>query len=170
MPRTGKPFSVLMTNCGPLGWVSDTKGYRYQAVHPVTGRPWPALPERLTEIWRTVAGAAAAPDACLINIYGATAKMGSHQDRDEADFTAPVVSISLGDTAAFHVGGLTRGDPKTRLELRSGDVFVLGGEARLAFHGVDRIYPGTSGLALEAIQPGCRRVNLTLRRVTATPV
>ncbi len=167
MPRTGKPFSVAMTNCGPLGWVSDTKGYRYQAQHPRTGQPWPALPKRLMDIWRAVAGSASEPEACLINFYSATAKMGSHQDRDEADFSAPVVSISLGDTAKFHVGGPKRTDPKTRYELCSGDVFVLGGEARLAFHGIDRIHAGTSALALEEIELGCRRINLTLRRVTA---
>ena len=109
MPRTGKPFSVAMTNCGPLGWVSDkTGGYRYQATHPETGKPWPAMPNQLLEVWRRFSGCSYDPEACLINVYAGTAKMGSHQDRDEADFAAPVLSISLGDDAKFHVGGLEK--------------------------------------------------------------
>lgn len=166
MPRTGKPFSVAMTNCGPLGWVSDKAGYRYQPLHPVTGAPWAAIPPALLELWREVSGYDADPEACLINMYAADAKMGSHQDRDESDFDAPVVSISLGDAAAFHVGGLKRSDPKVRFRLESGDVFVLGGPSRLAFHGIDRIHAGTSPLDLSGLAPGCRRINLTLRRVT----
>jgi alkylated DNA repair protein (DNA oxidative demethylase) len=162
MPRTGKPFSVRMTNCGPLGWVSDqTRGYRYQATHPATGRPWPALPDRLLALWREVTGLPRPPEACLINYYTAGARMGSHRDEDEADRTAPVVSISLGDDATFHIGGLDRSGPKRRLLLRSGDVVVLGGAARLAYHGIDRIHPGTSLLLEEG-----GRFNLTLRRVT----
>ncbi|MEQ1697414.1 MAG: alpha-ketoglutarate-dependent dioxygenase AlkB [Hyphomicrobiaceae bacterium] len=166
MPRTGKPFSVAMTNCGPLGWVSDKAGYRYQPLHPATGKPWTAIPPALLSLWREVAGYHADPEACLINMYSADAKMGSHQDRDESDFDAPVVSISLGDTATFHVGGLKRTDPKVRYLLESGDVFVLGGPSRLAFHGIDRILAGTSPLDLSGFAPGCRRINLTLRRVT----
>ena len=162
MPRTGKPFSVRMTNCGPLGWVSDAAGgYRYQAAHPVTGRPWPPMPTTLVEIWEAVTGYPNPPEACLVNYYGPAAKMGSHRDEDEEDKSAPVVSVSLGDDATFHVGGLKRSDPKQRLVLRSGDVFVLGGDARLAYHGIDRIHAGTSGLLTEG-----GRINLTLRRVT----
>jgi DNA oxidative demethylase len=165
MPRTGKPFSVRMTNCGPLGWVSDKMGgYRYQATHPVTGRPWPAMPKTLLAVWAEVAGYPAPPEACLINFYGPGAKMGSHRDEDEADTAAPVVSISLGDDATFHIGGLQRSGPKRRLVLKSGDVVVLGGVARMAYHGVDRIHPGTSRLLA-----GDGRLNLTLRRVTAAP-
>jgi DNA oxidative demethylase len=162
MPRTGKPFSVRMSNCGPLGWVSDKAGgYRYQATHPVSGLPWPAMPEQLLALWREVARCPALPEACLINLYDGTAKMGSHQDRDEADFSSPVLSVSLGDEAVFHVGGLARGDPKVRLTLRSGDVLVLEGESRLAFHGIDRVLRDTSLLLPEG-----GRINLTLRRVT----
>jgi alkylated DNA repair protein (DNA oxidative demethylase) len=162
MPRTGKPLSVRMTNCGPLGWVSDkTGGYRYQPRHPITGRPWPAMPDRLLEVWREVAAYPVPPEACLVNFYSAGAKMGSHRDQDEEDVGAPVVSISLGDDATFHIGGLHRTGPKQRLVLRSGDVVVLGGAARMAYHGIDRIHPGTSALLPEA-----GRLNLTLRRVT----
>ena len=162
MPRTGKPFSVRMTNCGPLGWVSDaTGGYRYQATHPLTGQPWPQMPTILVKLWDCVTGYPLRPEACLVNYYAASAKMGSHRDEDEEDKAAPVVSISLGDDATFHVGGLRRSDPKHRLILRSGDVFVLGGPARLAYHGIDRIHAGTSNLLPEG-----GRFNLTLRRVT----
>jgi DNA oxidative demethylase len=161
MPRTGKPFSVRMSNCGTLGWVSDREGgYRYQATHPETGRPWPAMPCQLTGLWDEVADFRHRPEACLINYYSAGTRMGSHRDADEEDFTAPVVSVSLGDDAVFHVGGSRRGDAKQRLTLRSGDVVVLGGEARLAYHGIDRVLSGTSTLLDEG-----GRLNLTLRRV-----
>ncbi len=162
MPRSGKPMSVRMTNCGPLGWVTDKeRGYRYQAAHPATGKPWPAMPEALLKLWREVARYPAPPQACLVNYYAGDAKMGLHQDKDEEDFAAPVVSVSLGDSAIFRVGGLNRKDPTRALELKSGDVVVLGGEDRLVFHGIDRILPGTSGLLPEG-----GRLNLTLRRVT----
>ena len=162
MPRTGRLFSVAMTNCGPLGWVSDRDGgYRYQATHPVTGRPWPPMPARLVDLWREVAGFAAPPEACLVNYYAAAAKLGSHRDEDEQEPRAPVLSVSLGDDAVFHVGGLGRRDPKTRVLLASGDVLVLGGGSRMAYHGIDRIKPGTSALLAEG-----GRINLTLRRVT----
>jgi DNA oxidative demethylase len=162
MPRSGKKMSVRMTNCGPLGWVTDRDGgYRYQATHPVTGKPWPAMPGALLKLWREVAGYPAPPEACLVNYYVGGAKMGLHQDKDEDDFAAPVVSVSLGDSAIFLVGGLTRKDPTQALELRSGDVVVLGGDDRLAYHGIDRILPGTS-----ALLPEGGRLNLTLRRVT----
>ncbi len=161
MPRTGKPFSVRMTNCGPLGWVSDETGYRYQPTHPETGRPWPAMPPALMEAWQALAGYPHPPEACLVNFYGPGTRMGLHQDRDEEDFDAPVLSLSLGDTALFRIGGTGRRDPTVSLRLASGDALLFGGPARLAFHGIDRIMPGTSTLLRE---PG--RINLTLRRVT----
>ncbi|OJJ12649.1 alkylated DNA repair dioxygenase [Alphaproteobacteria bacterium AO1-B] len=162
MPKTGKPFSVKMSNCGPLGWVSDINGYRYQPNHPVSGKMWPAIPARLMELWKVVAPDAPEPEACLINFYEPSARMGLHQDRDEAMFDAPVVSVSLGDTATFRVGGTNRKDPTKSFRLSSGDVVVLGGDARLAFHGIDRILRGTSTLLKNG-----GRINLTLRRVTA---
>ncbi len=165
LPRTGKPFSIRMTNCGSLGWVSDKAGgYRYQATHPETGLAWPAMPQALHDIWQAYSGFGAPPEACLINHYSAGTRLGSHVDRDEAEPAAPVVSISLGDDAVFHIGGPRRGDAKTRLVLRSGDVVVLGGGARFAHHGLDRIVPGTSALV-----PWGGRINLTLRRVNPAP-
>ena len=161
MPKSGRPFSVRMSNCGPLGWVSDERGYRYQASHPETGRSLAAdacgadgVVDRAVRLRRP-------PEACLINFYGPRAKMGLHQDRDELEFDAPVISISLGDSCLFRLGGRTRSEPTRSIRLSSGDVLVLGGASRLAFHGVDRIYPGTSGLLPEG-----GRINLTLRRVT----
>ncbi|MGE3528947.1 MAG: alpha-ketoglutarate-dependent dioxygenase AlkB [Methyloceanibacter sp.] len=162
MPRSGHPMSVRMTNCGPLGWVTDKeRGYRYQATHPVTGRPWPPMPSMLLALWRDLARYPAPPEACLVNYYGEGAKMGLHQDKDEEDFAAPVLSVSLGDTGIFRVGGRTRKDPARSLELKSGDVVVLGGEDRLAYHGIDRVLAGSSDLLAEG-----GRFNLTLRRVT----
>src|ERR1041385_5440796 len=160
MPRSGQPFSVRMTNCGPLGWVSDAGGYRYQPTHPTTGHPWPPIPELALRVWRDLAGDAPAPEACLINVYAPTARMGLHQDRDEEDFSAPVVSISLGDTCIFRVGGTTRKAPTTSFRLASGDAMILAGAQRLAFHGVDRIIPGSSTLL-----PDGGRINLTLRQI-----
>ena len=161
MSRTGKPFSVRMTNCGPLGWVSDTDGYRYQPTHPVTGQPWPPIPDMILKVWEAVADYPDPPEACLVNYYAPGAKLGLHQDADEQDFDAPVVSLSLGDDCRFRIGGTTRGGPTRAFRLMSGDVVVLGGASRLAFHGVDRIYPGTSVLLKRE-----GRINLTLRRVT----
>lgn len=162
MPRSGKPLSVRMTNCGPLGWMTDKDGgYRYQPTHPETGEPWPPIPDEIHAIWQELSNYPSMPEACLINYYAGSSRLGSHQDADEADMAAPVVSISLGDDAVFHVGGLRRTDPKHRFTLRSGDVVVLGGASRRAYHGVDRILPGTSGLLPEG-----GRINLTLRRVT----
>jgi DNA oxidative demethylase len=162
MPRTGKPMSVRMTNAGPLGWVTDkARGYRYQATHPETGEPWPPIPPMLVALWAAHANYPHPPEACLINYYAGAAKMGLHQDRDEEDFDAPVLSVSLGDTGIFRVGGTTRKSPTEKYELKSGDVFVLGGEDRLAYHGIDRVLPGTSDLLEEG-----GRFNLTLRRVT----
>jgi alkylated DNA repair protein (DNA oxidative demethylase) len=162
MPRSGKPLSVHMTNCGALGWVTDeARGYRYQATHPETGTPWPPIPDILLKAWRDLAGYPHPPEACLVNFYGADARLGLHQDQDEQDLAAPVVSLSLGDTALFRVGGLKRGGPTQSVRLASGDAVVLGGAGRLAYHGVDRILPGTSTLLPEG-----GRINLTLRRVT----
>jgi alkylated DNA repair protein (DNA oxidative demethylase) len=161
MPRSGKPFSVRMTNCGPLGWVSDKDGYRYQSTHPETGAPWPAMPAMLLDLWRELARYPHPPEACLINFYAAEAKMGLHQDRDEADFSAPVLSVSLGDSCLFRIGGIERKAPTRSFRLASGDVMLLEGDSRLAFHGVDRLYPGSSTLLKDG-----GRINLTLRRVT----
>jgi alkylated DNA repair protein (DNA oxidative demethylase) len=161
MPKSGRPFTVRMSNCGRLGWVSDETGYRYQPTHPDAGNRWPPMPALLIELWGELARYGDPPEACLINFYDSGARMGLHQDRDEADFTAPVISISLGDSCLFRLGGQKRGDPTRSIRLSSGDVVVLGGAARLAFHGVDRIYPGTSRLI-----PDGGRINLTLRRVT----
>jgi alkylated DNA repair protein (DNA oxidative demethylase) len=161
MPRTGRPFSVRMTNLGKLGWLADREGYRYQATHPETGRPWPAISPELLRIWRALSGYPHDPEACLINYYRAGAKMGLHRDEDEEDFSAPVLSISLGDTAVFRLGGLERGAQTCAMKLLSGDVLLLAGASRLRYHGIDRVIPGTSGLI-----KGGGRINLTLRRVT----
>lgn len=162
MPRTGRPMSVTMSNCGPLGWVTDKAGgYRYQNAHPVTGAPWPAMPATLLTLWNDLANFPAAPEACLINIYRGKAKMGQHRDADEDDFSAPVLSVSLGDDAVFSIGGVTRKDARQRFTLHSGDVMLLSGPSRLAYHGIDRVLPGTSLLIPEG-----GRINLTLRRVS----
>lgn len=163
MPSTGKPMSVRMTNCGALGWVTDKeRGYRYQSTHPSTGRPWPDIPAELMELWQKLAGYSKPPEACLVNFYSDDAKMGLHQDKDEKELTAPVLSISLGNSCLFRVGGLDRKDPTGSFKLQSGDIVLLGGEGRLAYHGVDRIYPGTSTLLKNG-----GRINLTLRRVNS---
>ncbi len=160
MTPYGKPMSVRMTSAGSLGWVSDRRGYRYAPLHP-EGRPWPPIPERVLAVWRAVSGVERLPDCCLINFYGEGAKMGMHQDRDEADFAWPVVSISLGDDALFRIGNLERGGKTESVWLRSGDVMVMGGAARLAYHGVDRVAFGTSTLL-----PKAGRINLTMRVAT----
>jgi alkylated DNA repair protein (DNA oxidative demethylase) len=161
MPRTGRPFTVRMTNLGPLGWVSDRAGYRYQDCHPETGRPWPPIPESVLTLWKDVADYPHPPEACLVNYYREGARMGLHRDADEDDFAAPVVSISLGDTAVFRIGGTERGGRTGILKLASGDIVVMGGASRLCFHGIDRILTGTSTLLKDG-----GRINLTLRRVT----
>ncbi len=155
----GRKMSVRMTAAGRLGWVSDRRGYRYQPFHP-EGFPWPPIPACVLRVWHALVPGGRDPDCCLINHYGPGARMGLHQDRDEGDFGWPVVSISLGDSALFRVGGRLRGDPTRSAWLHSGDVVVLGGPARLAYHGVDRIRPGSSTLL-----PGGGRLNLTLRVV-----
>ncbi len=162
MPRSGRPMSVRMTNLGPLGWVSDITGYRYQPTHPVTREPWTPIPQTLLDLWSDVGAYAAPPQACLVNWYGSDSRLGLHVDADETADDAPVVSISLGSRALFRLGGLRRSDPTGSMRLASGDVVVLGGRARRAYHGVDRIYPDSSTLI-----PGGGRINLTLRRVTA---
>lgn len=155
----GKPMSVEMTGLGPLSWITDAGGYRYEASHPLTGQPWPPLPSILRDLWAELADAAVPADACLVNLYREGARMGLHRDEDEADFRFPVLSVSLGDTAVFRIGGLKRTDPTRSVRLASGDVCLLAGQARLAFHGVDRIVSGSSRLV-----PGGGRINLTLRR------
>ena len=167
MPKTGKPFSVEESNFGRLGWVSDKNGYRYQPTHPVTDAPWPAIPPVLLELWAEI-NPAPPPECCLINLYRAGAKMGLHQDRDEKDTSAAVIGVSLGDEALFRIGGQftdgkwARGGKSLSVALASGDVIAFGGVARLAYHGIDRIKPGSSRLL-----PGGGRLSLTLRRVTA---
>lgn len=163
MPRTGKPLSVSMSNFGPLGWVADRTGYRYDRVHPVTGEPWPPLPPALLDLWEAVSGWPDPPQACLINVYGPDSRLGLHVDADEDARDAPVVSVSLGDKARFRLGGPQRTGPTRSLVLSSGDVVVLGGPSRRFHHGIDRIYPATSTLLPEPYRPG--RINLTLRRV-----
>jgi DNA oxidative demethylase len=161
MPGSGRPCSVRMTNCGPLGWVSDKSGYRYQATHPVSGEPWPPIPDMLVRTWLELSGYPHPPEACLINYYGPAARMGLHQDRDEEDFSAPVLSVSLGATCRFRIGSGVRSAPTKSFLLASGDVLTMGGASRLAFHGVDRILPATSTLLADG-----GRINVTLRRVS----
>lgn len=158
-PR-GRPMSVRMTAAGAYGWISDRAGYRYEPRHP-SGVPWPPIPAPVLSVWRAVAGVTREPECCLINHYAEGARMGLHQDRDEANFDMPVVSISLGDDALFRVGGTARGGPTRSVWLKSGDVAVMGGDARLAYHGIDRIRAGSSRLL-----PKGGRINLTLRVVT----
>lgn len=157
--RWGKPMSVRMTSCGKYGWYSDRGGYRYERYHP-NGTPWPPIPKAIVDLWRNVTGLALKPECCLVNVYGETAKMGMHQDRDEADFSYPVVSVSLGDDALFRIGNVERGGSTESVWLRSGDVLVMGGAARLRHHGIDRIRPGSSTLLRQG-----GRINLTLRVV-----
>jgi alkylated DNA repair protein (DNA oxidative demethylase) len=157
----GRPMSVEMTSLGPLGWITDANGYRYSPVHPLTGRPWPPMPQTLLDLWAELADPSTPPDACLVNLYRGDARMGLHQDRDEADFAFPVLSVSLGDTAIFRIGGTERRSPTASVRLASGDVCMLAEEARLAFHGVDRTLAGSSRLV-----PGGGRINLTLRRAS----
>ncbi len=160
MPRSNKPFTVKMTNFGELGWISDATGYRYDKQHPETKKPWPSIPRALMSIWESVSQYPKPPQACLVNYYDENAKMGLHCDGDEEDINAPVVSISLGDSARFRLGGLNRRGPTKSFKLNSGDVIILGGQARLAYHGIDRIYGGSSTLLKNG-----GRLNLTLRRV-----
>lgn len=159
MTPYGKPMRVRMTSAGRYGWFSDRSGYRYVTRHP-SGAGWPPVPPQVLQLWHGVTGLTRAPDCCLVNFYDAGAKMGLHQDRDEADFSWPVVSISLGDDGLFRIGNTTRGGKTESVWLQSGDVMVMGGEARLTYHGVDRIRPGSSALLAKG-----GRINLTLRVV-----
>lgn len=159
MTPWGKPMSVAMTSAGRVGWITDRKGYRYEPRHP-SGAPWPPVPPAALEVWRAVSGWDGAPDCMLVNFYREGAKMGMHRDADENEWAAPVVSVSLGDPARFRMGGLARKDPTEAVELNSGDVLVMGGPARLAYHGVDRIRFGVSPLLAEG-----GRINLTMRVV-----
>ena len=170
MPGTGAPLSVTMSNFGPLGWVADKSGYRYQPRHPITDEPWPAIPKTLLELYTAYAPEWPVPEACLINLYGAEAKMGAHVDADEDAKHAPVLSVSLGASARFRIGGPTRGGPTTSVIVASGDMVVMGGASRRCYHGVDRIIPPDPlfpPLAdpRTAIGASVFRVNLTLRRV-----
>lgn len=161
MPRTGTPLSVVMSNFGTLGWVTDREdGYRYQAAHPKTGEAWPPLPDLLIKLWQDVSDWPDLPEACLINWYREGSKMGAHVDRDELAVNAPVVSVSLGDPAMFRIGGPKRGGPTHGIKLMSGDVVVMGGASRQCYHSVSKIYLGESALV-----PKGGRINLTMRRV-----
>ncbi|HEY8066954.1 MAG TPA: alpha-ketoglutarate-dependent dioxygenase AlkB [Methylosinus sp.] len=167
MPRSGLPFSVRTTNCGPLGWLSDqARGYRYEARHPETGEPWPPMPRMLLDAWEKLADYPHPPEACLVNFYGPEARMGPHQDRDEADFSAPILSVSLGADCRFRLGGVKRSDSSRVFALSSGDVLTLGGPARLRFHGVDRLLPELAPKLSSPLFAAGGRINLTLRRVT----
>jgi alkylated DNA repair protein (DNA oxidative demethylase) len=159
MPGTAKPFSVEESNFGQLGWVADKSCYRYQPAHPVTGAPWPDIPQALLDLWGEI-NPGPGPQCCLVNFYSAGAKMGLHQDLDEKDQSAAVIAVSLGDEAVFRIGAVARGGRTTSIVLVSGDVVAFGGVARLAYHGIDRIKPGSSRLL-----PGGGRISLTLRRV-----
>ncbi|PZO66748.1 MAG: alkylated DNA repair dioxygenase [Paracoccus denitrificans] len=161
LTRRGQ-MSVEMTSAGRVGWFSDRRGYRYARAQP-DGAPWPAIPDRMLDLWRGVVPDAAPADTCLINLYRGTARMGMHQDRDEADLRWPVVSVSLGDEALFRIGNVEPGGKTESVWLQSGDVVVMGGDARLRHHGIDRIRVGSSSLV-----PGGGRINLTLR--VALPV
>lgn len=155
----GRKMSVRMTSAGRVGWVTDRKGYRYEPHHP-EGMGWPEIPEAILDIWRALVGEERLPDSCLVNYYGEGARMGMHQDKDEGDFRWPVVSLSLGDSGLFRMGNVEKGGKTESLWLDSGDVVVMGGEARLAYHGVDRIRFGSSSLL-----PKGGRINVTLRAV-----
>ena len=161
MPKSEKPFSVEETNFGPLGWFSDRNGYRYIARHPYTDKPWPDIPNLLLGLWDDIV-AGPPPECCLVNLYRGNARMGLHQDRDEAALEVPVISVSLGDEALFRIGTSSRKGPTRSIKLASGDVVAFGGPARLAFHGIDRVVSGTCNVV-----PGGGRINLTMRRVTS---
>ncbi len=161
----GLAMSAAMTSCGPLGWISDRSGYRYSPIDPMTGKPWPALPSSFLQLAQRAAQQAGfvdfVPDACLINCYAPGCKMGLHQDRDEHDFGAPIVSVSLGLPAIFLFGGLQRRDRTSRHVLEHGDIVVFGGPSRLRYHGIMPIKPGD--FAPHPLLAG-QRINLTLRR------
>lgn len=153
----GRKMSVRMSAAGEMGWTTDRQGYRYDPVQP-DGTCWPDIPDSILDVWKKVAGVSKLPDSCLVNYYGEGSKMGMHQDRDEAETSWPVVSISLGDEALFRVGGTERGGRTKSHMLRSGDVALLAGDARLAYHGIDRVAFRSSDLL-----PDGGRINVTLR-------
>ncbi len=159
----GYQMSVAMTNCGSAGWITDRTGYRYGATDPETGRPWPSMPPAFRELARRAAGEAGfsdfAPDVCLINRYVPGARLSLHQDKDELDFKAPIVSVSLGLPAIFLFGGIKRNDKVRRFRLEHGDIAVWGGPARLFYHGVAPLADGEHALL------GRQRINLTFRKV-----
>lgn len=166
MPKTGAPLSVKMSNAGTFGWVTDREGgYRYQSRHPTTGKQWPAIPSSPLELWQELTGEVIPPNLCLINFYDTEARLGLHQDKGQSSLDAPVVSVSLGDDATFLVGGMSRKDPVRRLRLHSGDVVWFGGPARLIYHGVEGIVPGSSSLLTDEELADGGRINLTLRRI-----
>lgn len=158
----GKPMSVATTSCGNAGWISDRRGYRYAKTDPLTGAPWPAMPAVFSALANAAAACAGfanfAPDSCLINRYVPGAKMTLHQDIDEQDFAAPIVSVSLGLPAVFLWGGAQRADKAARVPVVSGDVLVWGGPARRNFHGILPLRPGSHTLL------GAARINLTFRK------
>lgn len=159
MTPWGKPMSVRTTSAGRVGWLADRGVYAYSERHP-DGQPWPPIPPGALAVWEALSVWPDPPDSCLVNYYGENARLGLHQDKDEGEFAAPVVSISLGDPAVFRVGGTKRSDPTRSTTLESGDVAVIGGDARLAYHGVDRVKFGGSTLL-----PKGGRINLTMRVV-----
>ncbi len=158
----GYTMSVAMTNCGGLGWTTDARGYRYAPIDPLSGQPWPAMPQAFTALCQQASTAAGysdfQPDACLINRYLPGAKLSLHQDKDEPDLAAPIVSVSLGLPAVFQFGGIRRSDPLKRLLLEHGDVVVWGGPSRLFYHGIQPLKPGHHPATGEC------RYNLTFRR------
>ncbi len=157
MPKTGNSMSVQMTNCGEYGWFSDKeKGYRYEKFHPITNKKWPKIPSSILKVWQDLSGVKEDPDCCLVNIYNQNSKMGLHVDKGEKDFSYPVLSISLGASANFKIGGLKRSDSAISLKLNHGDVLTFGGESRLIYHGISKIYPNSYHQ---------KRINLTLRKV-----
>jgi alkylated DNA repair protein (DNA oxidative demethylase) len=159
MTPWGKPMRVKMTSAGRYGWHTDRSGYRYIDAQ-LDGRAWPQIPGSVLALWDALIEGERRPDCLLVNYYDAKAKMGMHQDKDERDFGWSVLSVSLGDTARFRVGGTERGGETQSVELESGDVAILGGAARMAYHGIDRIKPGSSTLLKDG-----GRINLTCRVV-----
>ncbi|WOI52970.1 alpha-ketoglutarate-dependent dioxygenase AlkB [Parvularcula sp. LCG005] len=161
----GKPFSVRQMNFGPLGWVSDRRGYRYQADHPETGQPWPAMPDTITDLWNACLPDAPEPQCCLVNHYTDSARMGLHRDADEEDQTVPLMTLSLGAPARFRLGRPERGGPTRSFVLDSGDILIMGGTSRRAYHGIDKLLPADALFSPDLGFDG--RLSLTVRRVTS---
>lgn len=157
MPNSNKEFSVKITNFGKYGWVSDKKnGYHYRQDHPISKQRWTPIPEEILDIWHALSKKDLEPDCCLVNHYNLKAKMGLHIDNDEKDFSYPVLSISIGASALFRIGGLKRSDKTKSLKLHHGDVLIMSGKSRLIYHGIDKIYPNSQF---------DYRINLTLRKI-----